>query len=631
MVTSIRMRLDLAEFDRDIRSAQDKIQELSRYGSELSKRKVSSPEELSAKRYEKKEVTKSISLERKFADEMVRSRKTIAEADDEVFGEKALSKLSKFRQGFESTFGPSIISKMFTKLGMGGAGGGFSGVASLGAAGIGGAMAGGVLTAAMIRGAMGVSTFAGQSGLRLRARGLGVSPDEFQNVGLGLGYGPSASLEQASALAMAGGNISPSLLEKAQGFGRTYGMDPSELGGILGVVRRGGATGTEQERRFSAILSDAIASKLEDSRLGEFLATTASSVESLQERGGVIDSSKFALALAATMTSSGIFSDPTRAAKYIGSMDATIRSGAGFQTGFYRQAFGKLMPGSGPLAQYLQMTGSGLFKTDMSQYEGVLRPDEMSYYKSRQAGLGFGATTKEISSRFNQLTAGKSFETQELIARQLTNLPGMEGLALFRRLETGQISSEDFLKAVKDASISSEEKLAGIRFSTEGTFEQLKALNESQLVTSGGVLLEALLPISSALLGLERGLMKSPGLRILGKILGFSGKNSGSDILGDTGETLGYWAGGGGAEQSLSAYMKSFGSGGYSSKGLKEGMGEFSKVPASITIVGSIEKLIKALNNVSEKVEKNIEKTKENEAKNNRALTPLELGALPGF
>jgi hypothetical protein len=225
--------------------------------------------------------------------------------------------------------------------------------ASLG--GVGGVVAGGAV--------LGLGAFAyggykmAQAGLRrfdeqapdrMKLYGFGYSRQE-QDLMIDMGrdslYGPSDTLKQMTALAQVTGKVG--LLPKIQQYSKAFGMDPSQMIGTAGDLRQMGFSGKDLNRQFANMMGEAVATKIERSRLGELWEQSTAYISQIAQNSSVDPTKMMELIRNVMgMGGNGYFGTPAGAISGINMFDSYIKNAAkgGMGLGVVSSAYTEMFP-----------------------------------------------------------------------------------------------------------------------------------------------------------------------------------------------------------------------------------------------------------------------------------------------
>ena len=128
------------------------------------------------------------------------------------------------------------------------------------------------------------------------------------------------------------GKLNRRSLDLMQGMVGGYGVDPGVLGAVPGVIARAGTLGEkESSEKFSRILAGAIATKLEDGRIGEYLQTTATTIEGLASTSGGVNInaiSDLMATLSAKNSGGNTYVTPEMAGGFIAGVSGSLGKGS---------------------------------------------------------------------------------------------------------------------------------------------------------------------------------------------------------------------------------------------------------------------------------------------------------------
>lgn len=185
--------------------------------------------------------------------------------------------------------------------------------------------------------------------------------------GLGIAYNESAKLasEFSKSASLTSADGLGADLRQAGGWGRGYGINPSEAVRFMGGMRHLGVTGDDKDsRRLALMIAEAVNQGGIQARMSEALGVI-SNYASNQSRASLTspDVANYS-AFLSSMTGSGFFGikgDPAAAAAIMGKADAALRSGGGFgeasknfSLAAYQNLFGKELTAYDAEAVYQQ-------------------------------------------------------------------------------------------------------------------------------------------------------------------------------------------------------------------------------------------------------------------------------------
>lgn len=197
--------------------------------------------------------------------------------------------------------------------------------------------------------------------------------DTVQNLvgGLGIAHSEAANLAKqfvktANVTSEQFGDIGESL-KTSVGFGRGYGLDPSQSAGFFGTMRQFGVTKNDTDnRRLALMIGESVARGGNNAKMAEVLSSVGNYVSIATRRSLSDVNAGGYLSILNSMTGTGIAglkNDPSNAAAIIGQADQAFRQGGALGEGsrnFLLHALSKSNPNMTAMDLDL-LLGQGLF------------------------------------------------------------------------------------------------------------------------------------------------------------------------------------------------------------------------------------------------------------------------------
>lgn len=335
----------------------------------------------------------------------------------------------------------------------------------------------------------GLDRFDAQSSDRIRLMGFGIGKTQQASAitaGRGGLYSPIETLKQMGALAQLTGTADG--LSDIQRHSRAFGLDPSQLIGQSGELRQMGFSGREVQKQLASQIGEAVASKLERSRIGEFLEQVSSYTSTLAQNGAV-DPTAIAEAVRQVMDVSGggFYGQPGGAISGLNSIDSYIKNSAkgGMGLGATSSVFSQMYPGASANELILKMS-QGLFgpsdaELDAQLKSGALLPGQDKMFRGKTPL----ATFKAMFDQFDKNTQGlEGAGKANYIASQL-------GLSPNRALTLDNIIHSNKPQDIQEADLKkfldsqTNEAMTPIEKSTEGIHADTTIIREIMLTQFG--------------------------------------------------------------------------------------------------------------------------------------------------
>lgn len=194
------------------------------------------------------------------------------------------------------------------------------------------------------------------------------------------GYSVQESVDQMRGVARATGGIG--LLQDIQATSRTTGMDIGEMTGFSGTLTRAGnqMKGEKGRRLFARVLTDAVSSGLDDSRVGEHFDAVANMVQATAETEAGEVNTKQISGLLRNISGLGAGFQGARGAGFLTKFDTVLKGGGGgdAERAFMLQSMGFGTPGGGTsFYDALKRMQRGIFGKDGAEnFVAMLRHAE---------------------------------------------------------------------------------------------------------------------------------------------------------------------------------------------------------------------------------------------------------------
>jgi len=197
-----------------------------------------------------------------------------------------------------------------------------------------------------------------------------------------MGFTPQERRQRALDVAKAiGRDVSSEDLDRIVGIGekaeRAFGVTSGQGAGLMGAGRR---AGVDNQAKFMAdSLGTAIASKLEGSRIGEYLDAMAQSLDSMSE-GVTLDTASIRQFAGVLISTGGVFArDPRNAFRVIQGLNQAFTGGDRFQQA---QAARAVMGAAGP-----GTTPAGVeIRRQLGLFGNITNPDTLAMIKAMPGG-----------------------------------------------------------------------------------------------------------------------------------------------------------------------------------------------------------------------------------------------------
>jgi len=315
-----------------------------------------------------------------------------------------------------------------------------------------------------------------------------------------LGYDVNETLAQANQLIRSVGRLTT--LPQIQRTARGFGLDPNQLIGMQGGLRRAGGAGNV-ERNFATLVGSAVSSGLERGLVGDYLQTTANFIEQIATEG-TADVRQMAGAVSGLVRQGGLMQNTERATKALGSLDSMIKNAQGARFGFFATA----LEGKTGTETLLRMN-QGLFGPDLDIDPTTGKSRRLTALSSKQAmalrGPGFAERSQAITRQFDRLTQGMDVAGKALVSSKLTGIKDAgEAFNFVNALKQGKFSEKELRKKYETAMMTPEQKMLDVMKNTfDMKISTLDAHNVENLSKLGEAVAPSVQSIRETLMGLE--------------------------------------------------------------------------------------------------------------------------------
>lgn len=351
----------------------------------------------------------------------------------------------------------------------------------------------------------------------LKLRGMGLTRDRAMGdikTGVKLGYAPEETRNLMAETMRITGKYNPKLLNQIQGFSRAYGLDTSLLTNNASALYKSAGGAANVAKQQSEILASAIAAKLDRSKLADYLSTANALLENMSETSGVNTANLSAML--GMITGMGGTMTPQLAGRNISALDQALRSPNQQQAGVIYSSLAKTLAEGGyngdlgMAMRLIQESGISGINTTNSNFPHLASAGKLGPFQDVFAAYDPTKFVKNIAenidkfSKVNPLLGG-------LVANQYFKGGPVVGAEFIEATKNSpNMSKEESLKWISKMNTGQQTDLADVLQSTEGTTEELKALNKFNQEKIGAQMLPAVNKIKDVLLHFENSILGGP-------------------------------------------------------------------------------------------------------------------------
>lgn len=293
------------------------------------------------------------------------------------------------------------------------------------------------------------------------------------------GFTPEERRRRLAEVARAAGSVTGQqatrLAEVSELAQRAFGVEQGTTAEAISASRKAGVQ--DQAKFVASAIGSAVASGLTGSKIGEYLSSMTSYMQSMSEGIDIDDGSLNGFA--AAMGQIPFFkNDPNRIFSALQDMNTTFKGGDPFQKAQATRAILGAAPGAGPAATEFRRS-MGLFGKLDQETMSNLQKAGMGGPALRAIGAGGPEIIKNIFDEIMKSTEGMTTEDRLYQFQQRTGMEAGPAASIFGRLATGKsVGYEEFQKAMQtpeELLKNSQDRLNKTMGTIEGKFVDLNA------------------------------------------------------------------------------------------------------------------------------------------------------------